>query len=449
MTFLNQFPTELLEEIVSCLDGPDLASISRVSRRLHVIAEPHLYSSVIHLTYRGSTPSVFGLFARTIMTRPDFACRVQVLFLRWAAEEVVEPSIGILTSGRFTYVGNRFVRLVPEFSVLSVVPNVVKYLANAWRRRGLKDMKHMPVIHLQMILYLLPNLQSLDIGATNSPLRSITEFFRDCRWIPRAEYPMGLDSLRELRLNSNDRDDAICPWSLANILQLDGLRKLRIYDIDQISEDEFPELSPSASSPASSITHLSIGFNELTGSALALVMVSLQNLTSLELVYRAAYKYPLDTPLFGSALLPLRDTLQELNIFFLYTAYVYGYEEMTVGSLREWPVLRRVRCPLTVLLGPEDASDGYKLAELLPTVIVKFVAEMDQFWSGDMVGHELAVLLRRKEECGLDQFTELAVVGDEANDAIAMLQAPCVAAGVELVKGEVMRDWYGNVVDED
>lgn len=457
MTFPNQFPTELLEEIVSCLDGPDLASISLVSRKLHAIAEPHLYR-VVHLTYRGSIPSVFRLFVRTILTRPDLACRVQVLILRWADEEIREPGIGIFSPGQFTYVGDRFVPSVPEFSALSVVPRLVRYLKNAWRSRGIKgikgikeikEMEYMPVIHAETILHLLPNLQSLDILAPSGPLTSMDRFFCSPGWLSRDDYAMSLDSLRELRLSPTDRSDTISPLSLLSILQLDVLTKLRIHDIDEIDEEEFLSFSQFVSRPASPITHLSIGFNDLTGSTLALVMVSLQNLTSLELVYNAAYKYPPDIPLFGKALLPLRDTLQELTIFFSYTAYIYDdqYPDMTVGSLREWPVLRRVRCPLTVLLGPDQEFNGHRLSELLPRVIVKFVAELDQFRCSCMVGHELDILVRRKEECGLDRFTELAIGGGDVNEAIAMLQAPCVAAGVELSKVTTGR--YGYVIDED
>lgn len=206
------------------------------------------------------------------------------------------------------------------------------------------------------------------------------------------------------------------------------------------------ELATTATSP---ITHLTIRLNGFFEPLLASILSCPRALTHLELVCTAG-RIGGAGPFFGTALQSLRNTLQQLTIYLSNDPKLHFYEshEYTIGSLHDWPVLRRVRCPLVVLLGTEWEGGVYNLGELLPKVIVEFVVEVDDFCGIESVVDEVVELVRRKEEYGLDLFRELAVL-DVRDDDIPRLQASCAAAGVELVKGVVLWDGCGNAVNEE
>lgn len=454
MTLLDQIPNELLEEIFSSFDSPDLASISLVSRHLHVVAEPFLYR-VVRLTYHGSTPSAFRLFSRTILDRSELARYVQVLALRWIITEVAEIRIRGCDMVHFTSLGNQVVPREPQtYSAsgsgtieLSKTSKWIEYLTVAWRKWRNKYDIFNSVADALLLFYLLPSLQCLDVLAPGDTLEAITDFLRNHYGLPHGSLPMSFHSLRELRLKCSERGSFICPFSMLASFQLCSLRKLNISHLDMNEPKSLDNGSKPGTSP---ITHLSIRPNRSSKALLATTMAYPRALTHLELVYTIGNNNSFQGPLFGTTLQPLRDTLQQLTIYLVNYPKIrlYHATNYIIGSLRDWPFLRRLRCPLVVLLGREWEPGVYALGELLPKVIVQFVVEVDGFCGLNNVVDEVVGLVRRKKECGLDLFRELAVL-DVTEDHIQQLQAPCVAAGVELIRGVVLWDIWGDVVDEE
>lgn len=467
MTFLNLIPTELLDDIVSYLDGPDLASISLVTRRLQLIAEPILYR-VVHLTYDGSTPSAFRLFCSSILNNPDRARHVQVLVLRWAEDGGIETCITGSDRLQFSYLDNQPVPQEPytstatgsESADLSKTSSWIEYLTASWRKWSggkCKDLDNVlkcrdmnistPVPDVLFLLYLLPSLQCLEIFAHEFSLETVTNFILYQHSLLPASLPMSLRSLRELRIESIDRCGLIGPFTILTMFQLPSLRKLNISHVD-IEEPEPPyDHCEAGTSP---ITHLSIRPNNSSESLLAPIIAYPRALTHLELVYTIGNNSPLDGPLFGTILQPVRNTLEQLTIYLSNCPKIRLDEtaDYIIGSLHDWPVLRRVRCPLVVLLGTDWEYGTYILGEVLPKVIVEFVVEVDDFCGSWHVVDQVLGLMRRKKECGLELFRELAVLGVEGDD-IKRIKASCVEAGVELVRGKVLWDILGHAVDEE
>lgn len=430
---MDQLANELLNEIVSYLDGPSFLSVSFVSRRLHVIAEPFLYR-VVHLTYDRSIPSTFQLFCRTILARSNLARYVEVLVLRWIEEEVAD----IRTTGwdmvPFTY--EQFIAHDPQIYSATTSENIElewrddEYLFNS-------------VSDVLLLLSILPSLQRLDVLAPREPFKAITNLFSDRYDLPHGNRPMSFHSLRELRLKCSDRYHPVfsCSLSMLAISQLRSLRKLDISHVDMTEPESLNNVSFRGKSP---ITHLSIRPSSSSAPLLATIMAHPRALTHLELVYTIGNNSPFQGPLFGTTLQPLRNTLQELNIYLVNEPKIrlWGDSDYTVGSLRDWTVLRHVRCPVRVLEGHGE------LANQLPKGIVRFVAEEDDFDSPAYVVDEVIGLVARKKECGLDLFREVTVIG-VADGHIHLLQAVCVEAGVELVPGVARWDSYGRVIDDE
>lgn len=435
MALLDHAPNELLAEIVSYLDGPDLLSISFVSRRLRTIAEPSLYRTV-YLTYDGSTPSSFQLFFRTILNRPDLALCVQALVLRWTTDEVEETTLTECETTQSTNVGDLFVLLNP-YSMAKRSTTWTEYLKLAWNGWRHKCQESMPVTWVIALMFRLPNLRCLDILAPQYPFHIITNLIHRNVHLPQSERPISLLSLRELQIKSSDYYSDISGFTFLTLLQLNSLRKLSIDEVE--GSHEYGSLPCSCFTSPAPITHLNIGLGSNTTTNEAFSMMNTRTITHLDLECQVGYKYMYSIPELGLTLLPMRDTLQQLTVHLDIVDNVLNFTDdpISIGSLREWPLLRSVRCSLTLFLGREPGDTPFKLVEMLPRGIVEFVADVDREWNADDVGYEVLEMVREKEVWGLGQLREVAVVGNvQCNELVAS----CEAAGVVLLRQKA-RPW--------
>lgn len=82
---------------------------------------------------------------------------------------------------------------------------------------------------------------------------------------------------------------------------------------------------------------------------------------------------PDECPAFSQAMAHLRPTLQYLWLGWVRVLQFpgssrVGEERKTIGGLRDWPVFRTIKCPLTVLVGT-PAPVTPRLVDVLPVVI--------------------------------------------------------------------------------
>lgn len=411
MHYLTGLPNEILESILSRLNRTDLARTSRVSRHLNAVAEPLLYT-VVELTYNGTAPSMFRMFLHTILVHPDLARYVQVLAVRWSAEEVCE--VGMSGS------------------------DMVLFASVAKLRRH-QFILHVPISQILLLLFHLPKIICFDIVAPTDAGMGIDEFIYDFAILPPSEHPVSFASLLELRLKCTDPEGSTSAKTMLATFEFPALRWLRIYhvvEIDEIETHRYRHLTGK-----SQITHFSLGCDKFNDRSLRWVMEFPRALTHFAFRFGAVEPHPFDAAVFGDALVPVQRTLEQLTVELCNTEqFMRGNEiQCAIGSLREWPVLKQVRCPLTLLLGQGPEVRLGRLAVVLPKVIQEFVVVVDEFWSAEQIVREVVWLLDDKGVCGLDWLREIAVVGEGANAVQQELRVICEMRGAVLVEREA---WY-------
>lgn len=404
MAALDAFPHEILLRIFKFLDSTALASVSLVSRHLHAITEPILYN-VASLTYDKVSPSPIRIFLGTILARPELAKYVQALTLRWATKESEDG---------------------PGDSDMSLV-------TTAGMEVNLQYQLESPTAQALLLLHLLPNLERLDAIVPEDCSTIFDEFISENCPHPHDNLPAGFKFLREIHLNWSDPEAPVTPAAFLAIFELPSLQKLTVQlvgDIDEIESYDFD-----STTGTSLVTHLSFGCDSCQRSSIARILEFPRALTHFSFQYSLASPAPFNAPEFGEALVAVRDTLQHLKLE-LCDASEFDNdnndETLTIGSLRDWPELRSVKCALTPLLG--NGTDApTSLAQVLPRVIVEFVAMVDENWTVEDVADQVEALLNEKGEYGLDRLAVIAVVGEGVEAIKVRLEAVCEAAGVLLM----------------
>lgn len=136
----------------------------------------------------------------------------------------------------------------------------------------------------------------------------------------------------------------------------------------------------------------------------------------------------------AAALRPVRETLRhlDLDVFRCVGRKASGVcGNDSIGSLREWPALRSVRCSLAVLVGIEG-----KLVDVLPLRLEALETVEDPLWTvAEVVGEVLEVV--RSKQRAVPRLRTVAVhVGrGKSGEVMRPLRDACVAGGVRLVEG--------------
>lgn len=185
---------------------------------------------------------------------------------------------------------------------------------------------------------------------------------------PRAALPIGLQVVREIIY-----EDA---WTLTSSLSLIGLftlpavRKIHLRMRDNLRDDEDIADWQKGRSGVTDFTFE----GDVVPESLAGILALPRALTHFSYIEPVNSYQHFDCAVFGRAILPMRETLQSLSVFIDNWPGVRlcgGQKEQSIGSLRDWPVLKSVRCPAALLLGM-DKDGGCSLADVLPRVMSEF-----------------------------------------------------------------------------
>lgn len=84
----------------------------------------------------------------------------------------------------------------------------------------------------------------------------------------------------------------------------------------------------------------------------------------------------------------------------------------TIGSLRDWPVLRSIRCPLSVFVAKRPRGTVVRLVDVLPSVLAKFSVLVDWNWETYEVEGLLVELLEPREMEEMKKVTVAWVAGE-------------------------------------
>lgn len=382
MAELTSMPNEVLVDIVSCLDCRDLAGISRVSRHLNRVAEPWLYRSVSLSSWCKHGPSCFHIFLRTLLLRPALAGYVRSLNLSWnrpPARNVVEGEIATLSAAAI--------------------------------RVGLNDSPRLEAVQVLLILHLLPSVEVLDL-LPPSYIDHFGRFMLERSLQSPAVLPIGLQSLREVRYYLDDNANDAYPSTL---LVLIALPCIRVLDVCYLHDKEDTDIYENSNwggpdvldfthhAGTSQLTHLRLSYGGVAPWVFQQLLPLARTLTHFSYGDRMPGGlrgfYPRG---FARALMCAKATLQSLVLCFA-DADEGGEADHTagtIGSLRDWPVLRSVRCSLAPLVGVRR-EQVVRLVDVLPLVIRSFEVDIDEVWGVEETVGEVVDMLQRKDQARL------------------------------------------------
>lgn len=404
MALHKRCPDEISVQILSGLSTQDLTSTSRTSRHLHEISQPLLYKKPYLTTALQPPPSLY-IFLRTLLTpgREILATYVKMLSIEWTG----------------------------EYNLTSQPASDTAPLNTAASALGLNDPFASEGSQALLLMHLLPRLNTLHIIPPHTP-DHFEEFILALE--PRTSsltLPMAFQSLAEVRWYSGDSLGGINPSVLLSLLQLPRIRKIELCIVSTI-DGPFPGSDGAAAvAGTSAVTELDFVCRDISGWLLTRILLIPRALT--HFTYRAVSGNHLDLSMLRAALTPLRNTLQslDLDLFRCISCDHHGeWQKETIGSLREWPVLRHVGCSLMALLG----MDVSRLAEVLPCSLQTLETMADPFWPVDEVVGEIVVMVKRKDEM-LPRLRRVVVHVDEVKtpEMMEMLSGACETAGVELI----------------
>lgn len=409
MPALNTIPTELITDIFSFLRPRDLQRVSLVCQQFHAIASTHLYTYP-YLTAYYPFPRPLHLFLRAILSRPILATHVRFLRMNWG-------------NGKLSPI-----ETLPEDSSLAVL------FTAAAARIGLIQTMTFEGAHILLLLHLLPQLHRLTLTFNFTNDGIIHDFLSHQGQVQpahlspaefsRVALPIGLQVVREIVYE--DRWTLTSSLSLIGLFTLPAVRKIYLRMGDNLRDDE--DISDWQKG-RSSVTDFTLE-GDVVPESLAGILTIPRALTRFSYIEPVNSYQQFDCPAFGRAILPLREMLQYLSVFidnWPGVRYRSGQREQTIGSLREWPVLKSVRCPVGLLLGVDKEAPVCTLVDVLPRVMSEFTAGMDWYWGDEDVVTRLLDLLARHEH--LVHLT-LAILIQER--LAIVLRDACVAAGVQL-----------------
>lgn len=426
MPVLDDLPVELLREILLFLRSVDFVSICLVSRFFKCIAEPFLYKQATLGLYEMGITS----FLHTVLSRPTLAGYVQNIFVTW-------------------YHGDDTVTQTPSDTLFAAEAHRLG-LTQPWTELS----------QVILLLHVLPNLRELD----NEWCDSLREFFEDTLTRPIGSLPAGLKPLQRFGGSWHPEAPGTTHKMLLALLRLPCLRELCLNmesaEDDTNDHQDIDTLMSSAEyRRMSTITDLRFIYGNVTNSMLSNILQLPRALTHLTYMDSDDFSVP-ETTTFQAALHHLRPTLQYLHLGWIRTLETPEDEEddgepHTIGSLREWPVLRTLRCSLTALVGKQAVATS-RLVDVVPAVIR--VLEIDrqddgtsytsgdrdsEMWTESGLMDHILELLNKKEECGLRELVQLTVqahVWDRIEgpaEVRARMGAACDACGAVGVRVNV------------
>lgn len=328
MAVIDDFSYETLMNIFCSLTGTvDLSSVSRVSRRWHEICEPVLYREP-HLSDCAHIPPSIELFLRTLLAPgcERLASHVRVLDFQWLDHSVD------LTPER---------RSIMDIITAEQSPVGVTHICLPGSQSA----------HVVLLMHLLPRLQRL-VLQYDARKKHYNDIMHGIG--PGEPFPLAFQSLTYMSYETSYLSIGVSPKTLLFLLQLPHLRTLSVEVMKDIDRDLFADVSGT-----SGVTKLTLGYCDISAASLSLILSVPRALEH--------FTYHGDcVPSFVDVLFPLRDSLTHLHLDF-----GDSFDPGQMLNLREWPVLRTLRCSPVLLLGEPHSGRAYgrSLGEVLPGCI--------------------------------------------------------------------------------
>lgn len=331
MAHFKALPNELIVQTLADLPNSDLASVSRVSRRLRNICQPRLYRDP-HLRISERHQTSFDRYFSTLLTPAceSLGSYARCLTIDWKSRFLQHNDLDV------------------PFRAAARIRFALG------RTTALSEIKQ-----ISLLLQLLPRLEALHIRVSfeTANLKISTPMER-YQYLPR--------TLRDFTYDWCASKNWITTENLLGVLLLPRIRSITI---SQLFSQPFPDaerVRATAAAGTSSLTHLTIYSRRTEELALRYILSVPRALTHFSFK-PVMVNLRFDFPGLGLALLPLKHSLSSLELDFRNTAGPRVLEDRTttIGSLRDWAALRNVTCTLLGLL----ATDSPKLAWVLPAGI--------------------------------------------------------------------------------
>lgn len=411
MTVLEWLPYEVLTEILSHLPCADLATACRLSQHMRTVSKPLLYRALSFATRYLATPSTAELLLQTLLSPGGDRLTHQAcsLCVQWD---------GISSQARHPH---------PDLTKNTTVED-------AGMKHGLNISCASQGARVALLVLLLPRLRVLDMTAAHP---DFFNNFMEARSSPAFAQDILLN-LRKFRYSSDDRNVGLTPAALLTVLNLPCIRDVEVH-ILRFREFPFTTFNVAATS---TVTHLR--FTKANLHPLFLEWVFKIPIALTHFSYSGERgTIDFNPPAFGRALALLRRRLEFLHLDLTEVALgddgQTGSFPQTIGSLRDWPALRTVSCPLMALLGHGvELHHPPSFAYMLPVKIAELEILKDKYWP--LASDQVLELLNDKS--AVPALRTLVTAVDNRLDlgSQCVLRVPCKAAGVDLVDNSWAKD---------
>ena len=343
MRAFEDIPNEILLQIASDVHSSDQLSLSLTSRRLHSIAESHLYRSVTLKDRVVETERERKLqtFLRTIISRPELGAITRHLEIMWNDSFDERGEIGCK---QYSYDGDRARGYLATLQTLARKKGLsalaVSELENGWCRP-----------HLSLLMHLLPSLKSLLLVWIRWNAKM------DTRWVwAEDEYhgptPVGLRTLSDLEIHQGTAYDLIPLMSLPT---LNSFRASFLYGAGGKQEILRSMRSVKRSSK---LRKLQLKFCAVDTELLDGILQLPEALDTLILMYHYSFPRHIDPSAVARTFHHQIHSLTTLSVTDVIPPdMIEDLEPM--GSLRDFTLLKTLRIPCLYLLGnPITFDDG-------------------------------------------------------------------------------------------
>lgn len=408
MFCLDIVPNEIFVQIFTSLAKPDLARASQTCRRFQALTDHLRYSHVI--VNDVGDPSALLQFLRTILERPILVNYVRSLQILWTIQDRNVDGKS-LNAGEITL------------------------FTAAARNVGVLGLPESPGLQVVLLLYMLPNVRSL-MFIPPDEFDTFAEFMQDLAVSRTAALPAALRSVRDITYHPICIAADVIP--LPVMLNLPSIRKIHVKGLCGSS---VPAIDLSTFTGTSSVTDFRFWYCTLSTSTLTRVLEISTGLTYFSYVDQRGNPNDFKSALFGHALRGSRTTLQYLRLTFANTNRYRPapYRGDSLGSLHDYPALRSLWCPFSVLLGTVPKMATQSLVCVLPPGIEELRVGSQAFdrWTFPAIVQQVMEVVEQKRVGGFRKLVKVTmmprstgVVKEEA------LRAACDAVGVTLVIGD-------------
>lgn len=385
----KDLPVELMIEIVSFVN--DRSSIRRTCQQLRNVSEAFVFKSV-----KLYTEDSVVRFAQLLMQRPSIGGCVRNLETP-LMQGGMDHATDVAQYEAHTLSDDEEIESMregmdgDELEAFDLVLQTLKTLGIS--KRWVIHPERFAAVHLLILLHLLEHLTALTLleGHSGTSLVCAAALGKVSGGVPA-----GLSSLKALIIGSDlsrwsQGSGHFTPEDILPLLEIPSLLTFRIEGLSARWRGDF--FTHFRIAPGSvDIEHLQLEVSNIDSESLQHLIAMPKKLvtfvyTTTSDMFEPHDKFPLSGRRISLALAAHSSSLTYLHI----GVALYGYldsVESTIGSLREFPVLRDLDLPIQLLLGtnPQDTlmKPGYNMfIDLLPATLRAFTLSLSFQWGLD------------------------------------------------------------------